>query len=552
MFPWLKRCIIKIIECQLLEKNAMQNITNPILPGFNPDPSILRVNNDYYIANSTFEWFPGVQIHHSKDLVNWKLITRPLNRTSQLNMAGNPNSCGVWAPCLSYHEGTYFLIYTDVKYFKGIFKDAHNYLVTASDINGPWSEPIYLNSSGFDPSLFHDDDGRKWLVNMIWDHRKNIHPFAGIVLQEYDHEQKKLVGPVKNIFKGSDLGLVEGPHIYKWKGYYYLLTAEGGTVLEHAATVARSKKLEGPYELDPKYPLLTSYNNPELELQRAGHASIVETQNGELYLAHLCGRRMPQRGRCVMGRETAIQKLKWTADDWLCIEDGTTEPSITVEAPHLPEHKWEKEPEKDDFNSEVLNINFQSLRVDISDLYSLTERPGYLRLRGAESLSSYHKQALLARRQQSFVYTAETCIDFKPEHFQQLAGLICMYDNNNFYYLNVTHDEELGRCIDIITRLNGDYNFPLKSKIALPVDGELLLKAEVYYDKLKFFYSLDNVNWNRIGADYDASTLSDEFGAGGAGAHFTGAFVGICCQDLSGSKKYADFDYFTYKETLNK
>lgn len=260
---------------------------------------------------------------------------------------------------------------------------------------------------------------------------------------------------------------------------------------------------------------------------------------------------MPTRGRCVMGRETAIQKLAWTKDDWLCLDDGINEPKLIVEAPNLPDHQWEKEAEKDDFNSDTLNINFQSLRVDISDLYSLSERPGYLRLRGGESLSSYHKQALLARRQQAFVYTAETCVDFQPENFQQLAGLICLYDNHNFYYLNITHDEELGRCIDIIVRLKGEYDFPLDAKIPLPANGELLLKAEVNYDKLRFFYATDKESWNRIGSDFDASNLSDEFDEGGADAHFTGAFVGICCQDLSGLKKHADFDYFEYREELN-
>src|SRR5207244_12626320 len=145
------------------------NIKNPILRGFNPDPSILRVGDDYYIATSTFEWFPGVQIHHSKDLVNWHLLTRPLTRTSQLDLRGNPNSAGVWAPDLSYYDGLFYLIYTDVKSLDWIYNDTHNYLVTAPNIMGPWSEPIYLNSSGFDPSLFHDEDGRKWLLNMQWD-----------------------------------------------------------------------------------------------------------------------------------------------------------------------------------------------------------------------------------------------------------------------------------------------------------------------------------------------------------------------------------------------
>ena len=183
----------------------MAKVSNPILPGFNPDPSICRVGKDYYIATSTFEWFPGVQIHHSTDLANWKLIARPLTRAAQLDMRGNPDSCGIWAPCLTYADNQFWLIYTDVKRKDGSFKDAHNYLVTAPAIEGPWSDRIYLNSSGFDPSLFHDDDGRKFLVNMIWDHRVRPKLFAGIVLQEYSVAERKLTGPVKNIFTGTDL-----------------------------------------------------------------------------------------------------------------------------------------------------------------------------------------------------------------------------------------------------------------------------------------------------------------------------------------------------------
>jgi xylan 1,4-beta-xylosidase len=523
-------------------------IKNPILPGFNPDPSIIRVDNDYYIATSTFEWFPGVQIHHSKDLINWKLITRPLNRTSQLNMAGNPNSCGIWAPCLSYYNGTFYLIYTDVKYFKGIFKDAHNYLVTTNDIQGEWSEPIYLNSSGFDASLFHDDDGKKWLLNMIWDHRKDKHPFGGILLQEYSIEQKKLVGPVGNIFKGTNIKLVEGPHLYKRKGYYYLLTAEGGTVLRHSVTMARSKNIMGPYEVDPQNPILTSYNNPTLELQRAGHASLVETQKGEFYMVHLCGRHIPSRGRCTMGRETAIQKMKWTSDEWLRLECGGNEPQVMVDSPGLPEHKWDIEKTKDDFDSGKLNINFQSLRVDINDLISLTERSGFLRMKGAESLSSYHKQSLLARRQQSFFYTAETSLEFEPDTFQQMAGLICMYDNTNFYYLYVTIDEGLGKCIDILRCTEGKFDYPLENKISLKKNGAIFLRVNVDYDKMRFSYSENKTEWKSIGQVFDASTLSDEFDEGGGDAHFTGAFVGLCCQDLSGRRINADFDYFEYLE----
>ena len=230
-------------------------IRNPILPGFNPDPSIVRVGDDYYIATSTFEWYPGVQIHHSRDLVNWRLLTRPLRRASQLNMLGDPDSCGVWAPCLTRSDGLFWLIYTDVKRYGrttvggasgASLRDFHNYLVTCPSIDGEWSDPVYLNSSGFDPSLFHDDDGRKYLVNQLWDHRPGRNRFAGIVLQEYEHGSRQLIGERKNIFAGTSIGFTEAPHLYKRNGWYYLVTAEGGTGWGHAMTMARSRSLYRP------------------------------------------------------------------------------------------------------------------------------------------------------------------------------------------------------------------------------------------------------------------------------------------------------------------
>lgn len=295
----------------------MTQINNPVLRGFNPDPSICRVGEDYYLATSTFEWFPGVQIHHSKDLAHWKLLTRPLTRVSQLNLLGDADSAGVWAPCLTHDGEKFHLIYTDVKgwSFNDAFKDTHNYLVTAEHIEGPWSEPIFLNSSGFDPSLFHDDDGKKWLLNMRWDHRPGRNPFSGILLQEYDSIQQKLVGESRVIFTGTPIGVTEGAHIYKKDGWYFLMTAEGGTTYQHAVTLARSRDLFGPYEVHPENPMLTADGHPELLLQKAGHASLVETQHGEWYLAHLTGRPLEgpeaEQRHCNLGRETALQRCEW-------------------------------------------------------------------------------------------------------------------------------------------------------------------------------------------------------------------------------------------------
>src|SRR6476659_7004003 len=224
--------------------DVMANISNPILRGFNPYPSIVRVGDDYYIATSTFEWYPGVQIHHSRDLVNWRLVTRPLRRKSQLDMRGDPDSCGIWAPCLSHDGEQFHLIYTDVKRYGrtsvggaagASLRDFHNFMVTAKTIDGEWSDPVHVNSSGFDPSLFHDDDGKKWFLNMVWNYRTasiggnpRSPAFDGILLQECDAKAGKLVGPVRNIFRGTPLGLVEGPHLHKRNGWYYLTTAEGG------------------------------------------------------------------------------------------------------------------------------------------------------------------------------------------------------------------------------------------------------------------------------------------------------------------------------------
>jgi len=532
----------------------MKTIRNPVLRGFNPDPSILRVGEDYYIATSTFEWFPGVQIHHSRDLRHWRLVARPLERRSQLDMLGNPDSGGIWAPCLSYADGLFHLVFTDVKSHIGPFKDTHNYLVTAPSIEGPWSEPIYLNSSGFDPSLFHDDDGRKWLVNMIWDYRKGKNKFAGIALQEYSPEQKRLVGPIRNIFRGTPLGLTEGPHLYKRDGWYYLVTAEGGTRFNHAVTVARSRSLFGPYEVDPENPVLTAADNPDLELQRAGHASLVETQTGEWYFAYLCGRPLRPSQRCVLGRETALQPVEWTEDGWLRLAGGGHSPKTIVPAPDLPDHPFPPEPETDHFDGDRLSIHFQTLREPLDESWaSLSARPGYLRLTGRESLSSKHRQSLVARRQQAFVAEAETAVEFEPDTFQQLAGLIYYYNTRNYHYLYISRDEQLGKCLNIMSSDRGLYDEPLEQPVSVEGWDRVHLKASLDHDRLQFRYSRDGREWTPIGPALDASIVSDENVEAKLEGRlidqgFTGAFLGICAQDLSGRGKHADFDYFSYRE----
>jgi xylan 1,4-beta-xylosidase len=532
-------------------------IKNPILPGFNPDPSIVRVADDYYVATSTFEWYPGVQIHHSRDLVHWRLLTRPLRRASQLNMLGDPDSCGIWAPCLSHADGLFHLIYTDVKRYgrlatpggaSATWRDMHNYLVTSPRIDGEWSEPIFLNSSGFDPSLFHDDDGKKYLVNMLWDHRPGENSFAGIVLQEYSSSERKLVGKRRMIFEGTALGFTEAPHLYKRGGYYYLITAEGGTGWGHAVTLARSRRIEGPYELHPDVHILSARHRPDAVLQRAGHADLVETQNGETFMVYLCGRPLHNRGRCTLGRETAIQPMLWGADGWLRTTDGAGLPQLDPPGPALAPHPFAATPAREDFDQPELPLCFQWLRSPWpEELFSLRARPGYLRLMGRESIGSLFRQALVARRQEAFCFSAETLLHFEPEHFQQLAGLVCYYNSHKFHYLYVSRDRG-GKHLAVMSRSPDQAQADVfTQKVYVPENEPLALRAEVDYERLRFGYRVGAAAWTWLPQQFDASILSDEATAP-AQPNFTGAFVGMACQDLAGTARPADFDYFEYRE----
>jgi xylan 1,4-beta-xylosidase len=552
----------------------MKMISNPILSGFNPDPSIIRVKDDYYIATSTFEWFPGVQIHHSKDLVNWTLLTRPLNKTSQLDMKGVPDSCGVWAPCLSHNNGVFYLVYTVVKNFNGDWKDTPNFVVTATDICGPWSEPTRINSSGFDPSLFHDDDGKSYFVNMLVDHRNSTF-FGGIVLQEYDRNTHKLIGKIHHIFSGTEHGLTEGPHLYKKNGYYYLLTAEGGTSYDHCVSLARSKSLLGPYEIHPNNPVLTSKYSSSNDLQKTGHADLVETQNGEWYMVFLTSRPLTEQGRCITGRETAIEKVTWHKDNWLYLEnddfDGenlehgaikqTNKTARTlVRAPNLAEHKFQATQKQINFDSSYIDINFQSLRVPITnDWATQTDRKGFLRLYGRESLSSCFEQSMLARRVQAHHTVASTCVAFSPSNFQQMAGLVCYYNTTHYYYLYISGDDidaySGKKFLNVISCDDNKTSHLVKNPIDVTAFKNIHLKVDFNGAALQFFFATninkDKPKWEKIGNELDGSILSDDYVAHiekGYSPCFTGAFIGLACQDLSGQKTHADFEFFSYEE----
>ena len=525
-------------------------IKNPILKGFNPDPAIVRVNDDYYIATSTFEWFPGVQIHHSTDLKNWSLIGHPLRRVSQLDLKGVPDSCGVWAPCLSYSDGLYYLVYSNVKSFDGPWKDTPNYLVTTDDIRGEWSEPIYLSSAGFDGALFHDSDGRKWYVSMRTNHLDDNF-FDGIILQEYDSVKRCLVGEVHHITSGTELGLTEGPRLYKKDGYYYLLLAEGGTEYGHAVTVMRSTSVVGPYESFDENPIVTSRHNMQLELQKAGHGSMVETPDGLWFIVFLVGRPLAPEGRCILGRETAIEEIEWV-NGWPVRKGEGNHPRVEIPVPLLEKERRTNGHIRDDFNSPILSKHFQSLRIPTDESWcSLSERSGYVRLKGRESLSSLHSQSLIARRVQSYHMRATTCLEFEPEHFQHLAGLVFYYNTGHFHYLFMTGGQEEGqKRLQVLSCDNFSRSLSTEYMDATGYN-RVLLSGVLHRESLQFYYSLDQTTFHPIGEPVDASILSDDHVRDGSERYrpaFTGCFVGMCCQDLALNRKVADFDWFEYVE----
>ena len=547
----------------------MNKIHNPILRGFHPDPSIVRVGEDYYIATSTFEWWPGVRLHHSRDLVHWELIGYPLNRVSQLDLRGVGPSQGIWAPCLTWDKGVFYLVYTVVKAFYCNMYDTENYLVTAQDIHGPWSEPVALNNFGFDPSLFHDEDGRKYMVSMVTDHRVPKKYAGRLVLQEFDAVSRRMIGPVRDIYRADGIFL-EGPHIFKRRGWYYLFSADTGTGEGHGQTIQRSRDIWGPYEMyrprDEKrqegeaWSILTSRHHEDILLQKSGHCDLVETPEGEWYAVHLCGRassgRNPETAerfagarRYMLGRETAIQKMRWTEDGWLVLDKGGNTPEEEVEPPSCAlrgccggEERPEQLEGRDDFDSPVLHLDYQSLRIPMDGHYlSLTERPGWLRMYGRSGLASRFSQTLIARRVTEYHMEAETCVDFAPEVFKQMAGLILMYDTDNYLYLHVSHDEDLGKCITLLKAENRKYEY-LADYIPLEEGRDVLLSLKLQGTEVRFYYGYRGEETLReIGPSIDAGFLSDEACREG---WFTGSMAGICCQDLTGFGKHADFDWF--------
>lgn len=538
-------------------------IKNPILPGFNPDTCICRKSDDYYIAVSSFEWFPGIPIYHSKDLKNWELYTHVLTDDKMVDLKKLPSAKGIWAPCLTYceKEDLFYVVYGVMNSMNARYFDVDNYIISAKDIKGPWSEPVYIHSSGFDASIFHDDDGKKYIVSLEWETREGYEKPGAICIVEYSPKKKEIIGYPQKIWSGgTDRGCIEAPHLTKRGDYYYIMCAEGGTGYGHSVTMGRSKNILGPFEKDPKNPIVTSipgdfnerhdpdhlkpkYFNPKSVLQKSGHGSYVETPLGEVYLVHLTARPFVPELRCTLGRETAIQKMKWTEDGWLRMEDGSNFAKQYVDESNIKEYRVEKCPDFDDFDKGELGLQYYSPRIMPSSFADVKARPGYVRIRGQESRCSLNKVSILARKLTSVYAVVTTKMEFIPYVHQHSAGFIMYYDNMNYIYLRKYYSDTLKHsAISVIHLENGEKTEFINTRTRVE-DSPIYFRLVIEGRKSHFEWSYDGTNYSVIGKIFDTTKFSDEYCKYG---EFTGTFVGITCTDRVLHKHYADFDFFEY------
>ena len=514
-----------ILGCSQQQSNTFQN---PIIPGFYPDPSICRVGDDYYLVNSSFEYFPGVPIFHSEDLVHWRQIGYCLTRKSQLPLNKVRASGGIYAPTIRYHNGTFYMVTTNVD-------GGGNFYVTAKNPAGPWSEPIWLDKSGMDPSLFFDDDGTVYYTR---------HEGAGdgyIAQKTLNLKTGQFEGPLKKIWGGTGGVWAEGPHLYKINGKYYLMISEGGTSYDHRVTIARSDSSWGPFEPDPNNPILTHRNRPGSTIQALGHADIVETPAGWWLV---CLGIRPQGGRFHhIGRETFLAPVTWSDDGWPVVNgNGTIEPNMPT--PRLPQHPWQQPPQRDNFDSATLGLPWNFLRNPYEDDYSLTERAGFLRLHGsAITLNDQDSPAFVGRRQTDFSCVASTLLEFDPNSDNEEAGLV-VRQNEKFHYEIGVILRQGKRQVFFRKVIKGKIIEPIKYVDIQPGPVTLSIKASPL--SYEFSCTSSTGDQKSLGMALTKDMSVEEIGFDD-GMCFTGVYFSMYATgNGQKSRKPADFDWFEY------
>ncbi len=514
----------------------MATVNNPILTGFHPDPTICRAGGKYYLASSTFAYFPGVPVYESADLIQWRQIGNILTRDSQLPLTSCEHSRGIFAPTLRFHDGTFYMVTTNIS-------DKGNFIVTAKDPCGPWSEPYWLgdDAAGIDPSLFFDDDGSCWYVGQREKADCQYNGDCEIYLSRLDLEAMRLTGPVTVLVDGFQKNAVwpEGPHIYKRDGYYYLLHAESGTSFHHSVMIARSKSIEGPYEYCKSNPILTHRHlGADFPVTCVGHADMVEDGADDWYMVVLACR--PEERHTLLGRETFLAKVVWE-DGWPVVNPGV---GRLEEKVHLPGAESQVEQDAGvhhyTFDRDVLPTEFLTLRNHRESILSLDERQGYLRLRmRADTLKDRGEPAYAAIRVRHKHFAAH-CV-FEPQFRSGgCAGMVLVQSDESQLRIECFSD---GTSLTVQAVKTVDGEDTLICAKPLPAEKEVALKL-VFHRLSADVFVRENGSWSQLCRDVDLRTLSTEHCGG-----FVGCTVGMYASgngaDLGG---YADFKSFTYIE----
>ena len=529
---------------------------NPILRGGYPDPSITRVGDDYYIVNSTFEYFPGLPIHHSTDLVNWELagygIHDPDLYRDEVNLVDVQSNGGIHAPSIRWHDGLFYVITTNVyNSGPGLPTRMVNFIITAEDVAGPWSEPYVIDGApGIDPDIFFDDDGRVWYVGNHGPPDPEFNGQGEIWLQELDPENWQLIGERYFLWRGACDGTwAEGPHIYKRDGRYYLLIAEGGTGYNHAVMIAVSDEITGPYISNDRNPILTtrnlSYSN---WVHSTGHADMVELADGRWYMVAL-GKRNDEQGDSNMGRESHLVPVAWEREpfpwkeiryEWPVVAPDTGRVERRTPLPFEGAAQHRNDAFVDDFDTETLDLQWNFRRVPMPGIYSLAERPGHLRLYAHPNvIAERGRAALMGVRQQESDFEYSARMAFSPQQENVEAGVSLFQKDSNYLNFTVVRRGD-ANVLRLVLAEDGSEPRTVEERELADYDGEIVFRVVSKDSRYVYEYSLDRGDTFAELAETDAARLLSR--------GYTGAYLGVYSSgNGQDSGEYADFDWVRYK-----
>ena len=519
--------------CDYYKTTYEDTYHNPIRTGMYPDPSIIRVGDDYYMVNSTFIFFPCIPVSHSKDLIHWKIIGHAITNPDWAHIDDLEGGRGYWAPDISYKDGRFYITATYRLNDTGTVR-RRQIVVSSDKPEGPYSNPFYIEEDGIDPSLFHDTDGRSYMLLN-----------RGARILELNLENGKQLSPATLLFYGDQKRAPEGPHLLKKDGWYYLFEAEGGTGEGHRITVSRSKTLSGTYEPCPYNPIMRQWI-PEAPIQRCGHGKPVMTQNGDWYMVYLCGRMLDGK-YSMLGRETALDPITWTADEWPLV-NRLQGPSCQQKKPVISQVEPYVAHPMHGFGANELSKDFMTPRTPTPN--GIQVRNGELTLEGSHTdLNSMHAKNVVVKRQSDFVFSCRVKMDFHSLQNGQDAGMTCYYDENTYLkfgiyrkndcykiavFEKIDEDEHIAFSRDI-TDVIMTYVSDINSVIALQIDTEYL--------KRSFSFGFEDTSTQTLGTLDNVYYLCDE--GIRKGKRFTGAMIGVYAYagETSGTVKFKDFEY---------